>query len=695
MATTPQNDNESEKVALLKERISGHDLLESALQAQRFLGATVAHEGQTWKKGNTKSAGPKRPHREKDDVLRIPLNLIFDKVQHQYGRLMVTDFGGNFVTLEDERVGTESPEYAEKLDLVQDLYWRWLPQSRIRGWADEMNFRRVTFGWEHGRWRLPWTRELTDRYGALILDRSLGSRLVTDPTVVSQDPNDHRYLISIEAMPLAEVNALYERGLKAKGRYPIKTGARLGNLIATDNWLSKYMGQKVHGAFGSKTPGLVVCSMWDEWWEKMDVFLLNLEHADKDGRRTAREWLHVWPVPGVSNDWVYGCPWLKLDAYRNVRKWTGDSLVMKVAPMQAIANLMMRSKVRRTLFHSLVRVLVLTNALEEGGADKLRSNRQFEIVGVKRGFPTEKIAQVLQFPRIDPAEDQLLSMAFEEATRLSGANEPLVGKGADRETATGYVSRVQQALVPYQPTAAQDQGRFTEWLRNASEASARFHGLSSPRERCIVIFGKNHAELLSGKGTTARVRKVLDSGKIKFKMHDEAFRPVAVDELKEQLLIALKAGRFGDLTQAENWRRFAIQWYLRTGEEYDKGESDKFHEANIIVGKTMRGEPVEVAYGDPVIWIVYLAKTYLGVSRGRKYTPKQRDSLRRLIAAARNVQDLEAQEEASIAMRRQMALSGGGSGGPAGAASSAAESAGPSSLAPVGAPEGALTAAAG
>jgi len=268
MPTEPQNDNKNAKVQLLKERIEAHDALEAALQAQRFLGATVAHEGQTWKKGNTKSDAGKRPQRDKDDVLRIPLNLIFDKVQHQYGRLMVTDFGGNFVTLEDERVGTESPEYAEKLDLVQDLYWRWLPQSRIREWADEMNFRRVTFGWEVGRWRLPWTRALVERYGALILDRSQGARLVTDPTVVSQDPNDHRYLISVEAMPVAEANALYERGLKSKGRFPIENGAKLGNLIASDNCLSKYMGRKVHGAYASKTPGLVVCTMWDEWWRR-------------------------------------------------------------------------------------------------------------------------------------------------------------------------------------------------------------------------------------------------------------------------------------------------------------------------------------------------------------------------------------------------------------------------------------------
>jgi len=690
----PQNDNESAKVALLKERIQGHDRLESALQAQRFLGATVAHEGQTWKPGHTKASASKRPQKDKDPTLRIPLNLIFDKVQHQYGRLLITDFGGNFVTLEDERVGTESPEYAEKLDLIQDLFWRWLPQSRIREWADELNFRRVTFGWEVGRWRLPWTPALVKRYGGLILDRSLGARLVTDPTVVSQDPNDHRYLISIEAMPLAEVNATYERGVKAKERYPIQSGPKLGNLIASDNWLSKYVGRKVHGAYGSKTPGLVVCTMWDQWWEQMDVFLLNLEHVDpKTRRRTSREWLHVWPVGDSSNDWLYGCPWLKLDCYRNVRKWAGDSLVMKVAPMQAIANLMMRAKVRRTLFHSLVRVLVLTNALAEGGEDQLRSNRAFEIVGVKRGFPTEKIAQVLQFPRIDPGEDQLLSLAFDEATRLSGASEPLVGKASDRETATGYVTRVQQALVPYQPTAAQDQGRFTEWLRNASEASARFHGVSSPRKQCIVIFGKNHAELLSGKGTTNRIRKVLDSGKVKFKMHDEAFRPVAVDELKQQMVVALEAGRFGPLTDKENWRRFAIQWFLRTGEEYDKGESDRFHEANIVVGMAMRGKPVEIAYGDPVIWIVYLAKTYLGVSRGRKYTPEQRDSLRRLIAAARNVQDLEAQEEASIAMRRQMAAPGGGPGGPGGP--SAPGPAAASSLAPAGVSSEAPVAAAG
>ena len=674
----PKNDNDTEKVALLKERIQAHTPLQVILTAQQFLGATIAPGGQTWKKGTTKSGAQKRPQRDKPDVLRIPLDIISDKIDQLYGRLSVNDFQGNFVTLEDERVGTESAEYAQKLDLLQDLLWRWLPRSRIQELADDLNFRRVVFGWETARWRLPWTPKLVKKYGALILDRRLGTRLVTDPHVTNQDPNDHRYMISIEAMPIAEINALYKDGLTAKNRYPIETGRKMGDLVASDQHLTKFIGRKVYGAYSSKTPGLIVCSMWDNWWETLDIFVLNLEHTDLKTRiRKKRDWLKVWPVGDQTNDWPYGCPWLKLDCYRNVRKWVGDSLNMKLAGPQAMTNLMLRSKMRKALYQALVRVLVMTNALEQGGADKIKSNRQFEVIGIKHGgFPTDKIAQVLQFPRIDPAESELLALAVTAAERTSGSAEALMGKPSPREPVSGYVSRVEQALVPLLPTAASDQRRTTEWEKNGMEAAARFHGTSSPRKQCIVIFGPNHKALLSGSGSVARVRAVLDSGDVKFLMHDEAFRPAPVAELKEQMLIALEAGRFGDMSQPENWRHFAIQWFLRTGEEYEKGESDMFQEANRVVGMALRGERVEVAYGDPVVWIIYLAKRYLGVSRGRRYTPKQRLSLRRLKAAARDVQDVEVAEEAAITMRRQAAVAGRMAGGPGGSAAGAAAGAG-------------------
>lgn len=664
----PTNDNDTEKVRLLRQRIEAHTELQVKLEGQRYLGASVGPFGNTWKENSTKSRGIKRPQRDKDDMLRTPLDIVSDKVMHIYGRFSVTDFAGNFVTLADERVGTESPEYAEKLDLLQDLYWRWLPQSRIREWADNLNFRRVVFGWEMGRWRLPWTQAQVEKYGALMLDPNVGARIVTHSTVTSQDPNDHRYLISIEAMPLDEINDLWEPGLKAKGRFPLKGGRKMGQLVTCDQYLSQYIGRKVYGATTSETPGATVCTMWDDYFETMDVFLFVPTYRDpKSGQETKKAWLHVWPVEGQSNDWPYGCPWLKLDLYPSVRKWVGDSLVMKVAPMEAVANLMMRAKLRRTLFSSLVRILVLSNALETGGADKLRSNKQFEIIGVKRGFPTEKIAQVLQFPRLDPGEESLLHYAFEGAQRLTASGEALAGEPSPRETATGFMSRVQQALVPLQPIAGQDQGRFTEWAKNGAEASARFHGLTSPRKRCMVIFGPDHKYLMSGSGSVGRVRKVLDSGPVKFAMHDEAFRPVPVEEIKEQLSLALKAGRFGqDLSDPRSWRRFAIHWYLRTGEEYEKGEADRFHEANLVVAKALRGEAVEIGYGDPVVWIKYLAKAYLGVSRGRKYTPEQRTSLRKVIAAAEDAYDAEVSVDSATAMRRQAASAGPNAGGPGG-----------------------------
>lgn len=676
-----KNDNQSAAVELLRQRISAHDSLQVRLETQKYLGATIAPGGQTWRSTGSASGASKRPGKDKDDLLSVPLDLVSDKVQQMYGRLGVRFYRGTFRTLEDERVGTESPEYAEKLDLLQDLHWRWIPRSNVGEWLDEMNFRRVVFGWDNGRWRLPTTAKLIDRHGALILDPALGPRLVVDPNRPNQDPSEHEYIISIEVMSLDEANAIYEPALKAKGRYPLEGGTRIGELIASDMALDRFIGRKVYGATDSNTPGVIIATSLDHYCETRDVFLWNPPFENKNRQKVESEWFHVWPNSGASNDWPYGCPWLKLDAYRNVRKWCGDSVVQKLAGQQAIANLMMRIDMQTAWGQAYVRILALSGALEEGGADKLRSNKQFEIVGLKRGYDAKNAVQVLQMPRYDAATDRMLRLAISATERTSGTSDALIGTPSPREPAAGYMERVRQALVPMEPTVESDRRRVEGWMKNGTEAAARFHGLTTPRKYCVMLFGEGHKDLLSGSGSVERVRKRLDSGPVKFVMPDESFTAQALPEIKQELMLALKAGRF-NLGTKEGAREWAITWFARTGQEWEKGENDAYQEANRVIGQALRGEPVEVAYGDPVSWIVYLAKQYLGVSRSRHYSAAQRLALRRVISAAKDVMELEAAENAVIAQGLGEGP-GASPGGPSGGSS--AQASAPTAMAePVG-----------
>lgn len=671
----PTNDNTHDKVLLLQERIAAHDPLQAVIEAQALIGATMAR-GQSWKSTGRTTASNTQPQKSNDPILSTPIDLIGDKVQHAYGRLTVRDYSTSFRTLEDQRVGLESPEYAQKLELLQDFHWRWLPRSHMAEVGDDLNFRRIVCGWASTRWWLPHDPKVAKKYGGLVIDRDLSTRLVVDPRNTAQDLHAHEYLVEVYAMSVAEANRQFGKELKARGVWPLKSGTPLGTLTASDNYVDRGLQSKTPGAYLSTTPGVVVFRMFDSCYETLDIILLNPAYKEKDGKtRQATEheaaWYHLWPAAGQSNDWLYGCPRIKLDYYKNLLRWTGDSLVVVLAPQQNVANLVYRLDLRTAFAQTLVKLLVLKGGIVKGQESRLRSNRQFEVIEVEqyKSPRASDAVHVVQMPRYDPATDRLMRLAMAATERSSASGGALAGEPSQREPAAGYIERVRQALVPYEPTATSDQTRFELWMKNAMDAAGRFHGETSPRKTCIFLFGENHRELFSGSGSVARARKVMASGDVKARMRDDAFQPQPLHEIKDELWLALRAGRF-DMASEEGQREWAIRWFERTGQEWDKGESDRFNEASRMVGMVLRGEDPRVGYGDPYHWIMRLARHYLSLSRGRHYTDAQRAALRRLIGQAKDSMDIEAAEDAATEMRRAIA-SGRGPGGSAEAGSAA------------------------
>lgn len=659
-----KNDNETELVQRTQRRIRAHDPLQAKIEWQNILGAAMA-TGQTWRSSGWQTASNTRPQRSNDPLLSTPLDLIGDKVQHLYGRLTVREFAATVRTLERERIGLESPELVEKIDLLQDFNNRWLPSSQMAALGDDLTFRRIICGWASARAWLPSDPELARRYGGLVLDRDLNTRLVVDPQNTNQDLQSHEFLIEVYAMSEAEVNRQFETALKAKDRWPLKSETPMGTLVASDQWIDKSLKQRATGSAGSTTKGFVVFRIFDEWHTKLDVCILKPEYRDDKGQPQEPEWFHVWPLPGQSNDWPYGCMRVKLDCYKVVNRWTSDGLVLRLAPQQTVANLVYRMDLRNAYTQGLARIIVTKGALEPGGAERLRSNKPFEVVGVNRGYPANAAVNVLTMPRYDPATARLLQISMEATGRTAGTGGPLAGEPSSREPAAGYIERVHQALVPYEPVVTQDQSRLELWMRETNQAAARFHGRTSPAKLCIFLFGEHHTHLVSGAGRTARVKRVLDSGGVYFHMNDDAFRPQPVEEVKQELWMAVKAGRF-DFTNPKQKTEFSQSWFLRTGQEWTPGDRRFYNEAQHIVSLALHGEEPPVGPGDPLAWILHAVKFYSGVSRSRRYTPDQRAALQRLKGRVTDAMDLEAAEQAAIGMRNSASLEQG-LGGPAGA----------------------------
>jgi hypothetical protein len=653
----PNNDGNHPLVNLCRERLEASLGLQAVLELQEIAGATMAR-GRYWRSAGRDTDSNKEPQKNNDPVLSTVIDVVGPLVRNLDGRLRVDDWGAFFTTVEGEIVSLESPELNDKLRMEQSWYWRWMPRARLAEWYAALSFRRIVCGYALARWRFATDREDLGETLGVRLDPCANSRITTDPANPVQDLWEHEYLIDSRAISVGQAERYFGPYLKERG-ITLKSGTPLRDLIAGDQYVRFSLYDQMDGAFASATKGVIVHEMFDEFWKRLTLIIQNPAYKDTDGAYHPTEWLVVWPrASGASRTrgglWRYGCPYLKLDCYRNPVRAFGDSFPLSIAGPQNLVILISRMHVRNVFFTSLLRWVVQQDALvSQADEDALTSNEMGAIVRVKRNFPVNAAIQPLQANRYDAAADRLLGLAMDAMFRSSAVTPILQGEVTNREPNSLYQTRLQQALVPLESISALDQRRSQVFVSNMADSVLKYHSLTSPRRDLVTILGPRFAGCIVRKD----MGRIIAAGPLAVHLKESAFRPQSAEEKEQKLFALLNSGR---ISPTDPW--FLQERYLQTGWEAEAGQSDVYHNALDIVGRLLSGEHVIIRSYYPHAWIKRLCKLYLATAVIRDYTPEQIEALELCVAVCEAEEFRTAQMEAA----KQGMLAGGpgaGSGG--------------------------------
>jgi len=629
------NDNDDERLKLLQERIRSAIGLHAVLEVQTQGGAKLS-QGKVWK--SQEEENPVHPDRhDQDPMLSCTIDVIGPLIRHLDGRLRVDDFSAFFTTAEDELIGLEDPSLSEKIRLCRSWYWRWKARSNPVEWFADLSYRRIVCGFAYARWRFADGIEGAERYNGMRLDPCIYSRLTTDPANPIQDLWEHTWTIDTYALPLSDAMAAFSPYLTKypRGLETFKSGKRLGDLAGGEMFLADSLFGLRPGASMSTTPAVLCHEMFDERWTKL-VFVLQLPpwydaqtHAHHDS-----EYFILYDGP-----WDYGCPYLKLDAYKNIGKAYGDSFALALAGPQNIISMGIRWKIRTAFFSTWQKILMSAGVLEsEADEDALTSNEPLALVKLNRKVEPGKVIQPMTFGRIDPAIDDLIGLSFDAAFRTSSVTPVLQGEAKDRETGMGYIKRLQQALVPMESMGHLDQQRVQRFAANAAEANMLRASRVSKRKALVAMYGARYSRLL----LHGNLDRIAAAGPVVCHMKDGAFRSQTREEKEDKLFALLTSGRVDPMDPGWLQERF-----LQTGWEAMAGQADQYFSALEKVRSALSGERPTVGSYDPHDWIIRIGRHYLATAILSDYTADQIEGLEMLLLSCEREKFRSAQMDAA------------------------------------------------
>jgi hypothetical protein len=658
--TTEIAENVHPKVKLLRLRLASQLGVQSIYQLQRIAGAALAR-GQFWRSNGSDTTTNDEPQINNDPILSSTIDTVGPLVRQLDGRLRVDNMAGYFTTAEGNIIAIDDPILNEHLRLNQSLYNRWVPRSGIREWYADLSFRRVIAGSAIARWRFPKLRlgataeekRAYLRTNGLRLDWSPHSAVSLDPMFPVPEIDRHTWAIDTQALSVEQASEQYGQLLEEKGA-SVTSGTLLRDLIRADNFVNSSISAGYTGVSESETRGVLVHEMFDENYRRLTIILENPEWIDRDRRKHPTEF---WVL--YDGAWEYGCPFLKLDCYKNPDRALGDSFPLSLSGAQNIVTVLTRMHLRGVWVQAMMKWLVASESLEEADEEALTSDEFGAVVHFRRNAgAASALVAPLQVNRYDAAADHLIGMATNAMERSSAVTPILQGEAANREPNQSYQTRLQQALVPLESLSQLDKRRSEEWAANATEANGRNAGLYVPRKVFVRWAGPRFAGMALDRN---RMRKVVDAGPVALHLRDDAFAPKP-REVKHQELMALAVA--GHIDPRDPW--YQEEQFLQTGWEAESGQADAFHAAMTVVGRVLDGEELQPGPSYPLAWIIRIAKQHVNTGLLSGYSKRQIRDLQLLITDC-EIEQHQAQLMMAATQSATNALGGSQQGGPAAA----------------------------
>jgi hypothetical protein len=651
-------DNEHPKVKLLRQRLAGQLGIQSIYQLQRIAGAALAR-GQFWRSNGSDTPTNTEPQIDNDPILSSTIDTVGPLVRQLDGRLRVDIWNGYFTTPEGQIIAIDDPILNEHLRLSQSLYTRWVPRSGIREWYADLSFRRVIAGSAIARWRFPKLRLGASQEEKRSYLRTCGLRLDWSPhSAVSLDPmfpipeiNRHTWAIDSQALSVEQAAEQYGSLLEEKGA-SVTSGTPLRDLIRADNFVNSSISAGFTGVSESETRGVLVHEMFDQNYRWLTIILENPEWTDRSSRKHPIE-LHVL----YDGPWEYGCPFLKLDCYKNPDRAIGDSFPLSLAGAQNIVTVLTRMHLRGVWVQAMMKWLVAAETLiDESDEEALTSDEFGAVVHFRRNAgPASSLVAPLQVNRYDAAADHLIGMAQNAMERSSAVTPILQGESSNREPNASYQTRLQQALVPLESLSQLDKRRSEEWAANAAEANGRNAGLYVSRKTFVSWAGKRFAGMALDR---KRMKRIVDAGPVALHLRDDAFAPKP-REVKHQELMQLAVA--GHIDPRDPW--FQEEVFLQTGWEAESGQADAFHAAMTVVGRVLDGENLHPGPSYPLAWIIRIASGHVNTGLLSGYSKRQIADLQLLISDC-EIEQHQAVLTKAATQSAMNALGGSQQGGP-------------------------------
>lgn len=617
------NDNEHPKVALLKQRLRAGEQMHLLYDVIHVLAAKY-QAGRQWKADTGAThLGPIVPQQFTGTNPKVTANIIAPQVRHLDGRLKVDDFRGHFIP-NDGR-----PETHLTTRQLQSWYNKWVGHSRIGPWYHDLSFARVVLGTQVGSWYFD-----DSAPGGIRLARMFPARLTLDPAETTAELDGHEYVVDSEAMSTAAAERSLGHYMAKKG-ISIKSQTPLTDLRTSEVYLGRDLYNLQPGSLQSETTGVVVHRMYDHWFGHLTVIVQNPspERAKDDD-----SWDHDWHVI-YDDDWLYGCPFLKLDLFKSIATALGTGLVVELVPMQDLINLAMRAELRGFIARASFKYFAVKDSIIN--PDVLRSNQEGAVVWVK---PTARDRdfwpQQVQMNKLDTSSMALIQQALSFGELGSGVTPTMRGEGIKRGQAfAAYELLRQQSSVPLQTIARQDKERTDTFSNGVARAGVE--RMARTRPKAFVDFvGIGLANRTLAKIASKRVLE----GPSRCSLRDNAFLPQTTEEKETRLFALAEAGRFP-------FMEFVQELFQQTGRPVLEGQIEAYQQASEIARRKVLGIEVKIRLYDNHTVIQRVVRQLLNQRLTAEYDD---DVLQRLEDTIIESKDMEFTQARMDAARQQL-----------------------------------------
>lgn len=618
-----RNDNNAQLIELCRERLRAFSLVHERLDRVSLACANYYRGKQLRSERKIEEGSLLRADSRKDPISATSTNYIAPLVRQYDGRLRVDDWWTAYEPAD------HSPEAYEAARICNAWDRNWEPFSRQGSWYNTLSFWRLLQPSSIGTWYFDESSP-----GGMRLEHVVGNRLTLDPMNIDWDLDNHEFAIDAQVWSVGRAMKCLGH-LLPKGR-ELKSEKTVGQLAVRESYLGSSLVGSWVGASESREKGVVVLRMFDAFWTKLTVIILNPWPSDqKNAKEVVPDWHVVW-----EGKWNYENPFLKLDCFRNVAMAFGVPLALELIPTQNIVNLAQVTQLKRFVYAPGWFWFAMADSVRN--KDVLESNASGRVIEIERRFAEPgswpKLAEV---PKFDGSSSPLIADAIEHMRQTSSVTATLQGQGmGERTAARVYEYLASQGIVPIDAISRTDQDRLQRFKNRVARAAVERYGRTDPG-KFVSFVGKEWAS----KTMAGVASRTVLHGPTRCRLKNSAFRPLSTEEKSAQMFALLQAGRY-----AGREEQFEEDLFRITGHPARAGQAEEYQEAYEMARRLLLGQPVIIRVNDPHDSIIWVCQQFLNQRLVQDFKPEQVlaleicmddcETMKHLKAVRRSAQDM-------------------------------------------------------